>query len=156
MRHGLVLLAVAAAAAAALPARASAQTEVAPPAGDSPGVCTISCGCTPLMCGCSRTGGHGGACRTDGDGCTVFACPGAMLPATGSTLALAVDGSVVAVTPGAAADRPAELSAPRPVRWRTVSRGHSVGLDCQGTVVAEYFDARSAAVSRRLSRRLTL
>ena len=55
-----------------------------------------------------------------------------------------------------AADGSMELSAIRPIRWLTVSRGHSVGLDCQGMVVAEYFDARSAAESRRSSRRLTL
>jgi hypothetical protein len=107
------------------------------------------------MCGCSRTGGRGGACRTDGASCTVFACPGALL-STGSSLALAADGSVVTVTPGEAADGSAALSPARPVRWRMVSRGHSVGLDCQGAVVAEYFDARSAAGSRRLSRQLRL
>jgi len=155
MRNGLILLAVGAVVAAALPARTAAQTEVAPPAGDGAGACTMSCGCTATMCGCSRTGGKGGACRTDGDGCTVFACPGALLSAR-SSLALAADGSVVRITLGATEDDPAELSASRPVRWRTDSRGHSVGLDCQGAVVAEYFDPRSAAASRRLSRRLTL
>jgi len=154
VRHPLVICALVCAWAAAAPRPAFAQTEVAPPADDS-GPCTISCGCTEAMCGCSRKGGSGGACRTNGETCTVFACPGSLLPA-GSSLAFAGDGSVVTVRPGAEADGPGELSSLRPVRWRTVSRGHSVGVDCQGAVVAEYFDARSAAATRRHSRTLTM
>jgi hypothetical protein len=153
MRMRTTLFAGALALLAARPPGAHAQTEVAPPAGDSGG-CTISCGCTQLMCGCSRTGGSGGACKSDGNTCAVFACPGAMLLLRGATFAMAADGSIIAAQP-TDANGPAFTPA-RAVRWRNVGTGHAVGLDCGGAVVAEYFDARTAAAARRESQRLTI
>ena len=154
MRHPLVICALVCAWAAAAPPPVFAQTEVAPPADDS-GPCTISCGCTKTMCGCSRKGGSGGACRTNGETCTVFACPGSML-LQGAALAIAADGSIVTVRPADGAGGASELTTVRAIRWRTASPGHSVGLDCQGAVVAEYFDTRSAAATRRISQVLTI
>jgi hypothetical protein len=148
-RHWMLTVALAVTAATG---RATAQTEVAPPPGEAGG-CTISCGCTAAMCGCSRTGGSGGACRTDGNTCAVFACPSAMLLPRGAALVLAADGSMVTVGAFVTSGE-ARVSTTRPVQWRTVSRGHAVGVDCGGAVVSEYFDAATAADLRNHSREI--
>jgi hypothetical protein len=140
------------AAAMALAPPLAAQTDIAP----DPGSCTVGCACSPSMCGCSRKGGSGGACRSDGDSCVVFACAGSLVQ-PGTDFVLAADGAPVTVRAGAAAgDRSARVAAVRAVRWRTVGRGHSVGLNCLGAVVSEYFDPRRADALRRRSRQLTL
>ncbi len=143
-----VILFAAAAAALASASPSPAQTAI------RPSVCTISCGCDRYGCYCSRTGGSGGSCKADSSSCTVMLCS-TLRPDSGAVLALAADGSLVIVDTNVAAGAP-RLATVRANRWRTVSRGHSVGMDCGGAVVDEYFDARTAAASRARSRRLAI
>ncbi|HEX6750706.1 MAG TPA: hypothetical protein VF092_25690 [Longimicrobium sp.] len=139
--------------AAAIAVLASASPSAAQTA-IRPSVCTISCGCDRYGCYCSRTGGSGGSCKADASSCTVTLCA-TLRPDSGAVLALAADGSLVIVDTKLAAGAP-RLATVRANRWRTLSRGHSVGVDCGGAVVAEYFDARTAALSRARSRRLAI
>jgi hypothetical protein len=125
----------------------SAQTTVRPAA------CTMSCGCDTRLCYCSKTGGSGGGCRADGNACYVNSCASVR---QGTAVALAADGSLVAVHPPRAPGDSTEIVTLRPVRWRSGASGHSVGLDCRGVVVAEEFDARAAASARARSRVMSI
>ena len=148
MMRSLVILAAAAALLAFAPP-SSAQTAI------RPGGCTMSCGCDRYGCLCSRTGGSGGSCKADSQSCTVYTCAASLRSDAGAVLALAANGSLVIVDTHVAAGAP-RLATVRANRWRTVSRGHSVGVDCGGAVVREYFDARTAALYRARSRQLAI
>lgn len=153
MRRDLLGLMIPLALAAAVLAPAEAVSQQLQDAGGDGGACTYACSCNEAACTCSRNGGKGGSCRTDGEVCAVFRCVGSIVP-EGGALAYAADGSLVVMRGnGDVASEPVAVKA---VRWSPVTPGHLVGLSCGDFVVSEFFDPEAAEISRERLRLLSL
>ena len=122
--------------------------------------CSTKCECVSDGCGCSSGGGNGASCSASGNGCFVKKCDIEEI-----SLHFAPDGSVIRfanlkpeilgenATPVILQISESKFSTPD---WEITADGRIVARSCDGVVIKEYFDPRTAAAMRERSRSLVI